>query len=320
VAGELPIAKWLEEILGDQPHVLLYPEVGMVPTIQHLAALRLAPVQCVSLGHPVTTGLTTMDYFLSSDLMEPPDGDAHYTEKLVRLPNLSVYYEPTGIAPASISREEVGLRPDACVFWCGQSLFKYLPQHDEVFPRIAREVVGAQFVFIDLSATQRAKFEGRLERAFAAHGLRFEDHCVILDRLLPDKFAAVLGLSDVFLNSISWSGFNTTMESLDYDLPIVTMATPFMRGRHTLAIARMSGLDEAIVSSLGEYIELAVHLGNDPTARATARRRIAERKVRIYRDASAIRALEDFLEQAARSPVQEHLQQPNDASVVDLPG
>ena len=51
-----------------------------------LAAQRLAPVQCNSLGHPETSGLPTIDYFLSSDLMEPLDAARHYTERLVRLP------------------------------------------------------------------------------------------------------------------------------------------------------------------------------------------------------------------------------------------
>ena len=301
VAGPLPIPAWCNEILADRPHVLLYPEVGMDPTTEHLASMRLAPVQCVSWGHPVTTGLPTMDYFLTSERMEPPNGEDHYTEKLVRLPNLSVYYEPLGIAPASMSRREIGLRPDACVYWCGQSLFKYLPQYDQVFPRIACEVAGCQFVFIDLIATQRAKFRKRLERAFAAHGIRFEDHCVILDRLSAAQFGAVLGLSDVYLDSIAWSGFNTTLECLDHDLPIVTIATSLMRGRHTLAIAKVMGLDEAIASSLDEYVKLAIRLGNDPTARMAMRRTVAERKERVYRDASAIRALEAFLERVARS-------------------
>lgn len=301
VAGPLAISAWCDEILADRPHVLLYPEVGMDPTTEHLASMRLAPVQCVTWGHPVTTGLPTMDYFLTSELMEPLDGDDHYNEKLERLPKLSVYYEPLGIAPASMNREELGLRPDACVYWCGQSLFKYLPQYDQVFPRIAHEVAGCQFVFIDHAATQRAKFCKRLERAFAAHDLRFEDHCVILNRLSAAQFGAVLGLSDVYLDSIGWSGFNTTLESLDHDLPIVTIAATFMRGRHTLAIAKVMDLDEAIASTLDEYVKLAIRLGNDPTARVAMRTKVAERKVRVYRDASPIRALEAFLEQAARS-------------------
>ena len=301
VAGARTIPAWRDTILADRPHVLLYPEVGMDPTTMHLAALRLALVQCASWGHPVTTGLPTMDYFLTADGMEPPDGDAHYTEKLVRLPNLSIYYEPVVVAAALTAREAIGLRPDACVYWCGQSLYKYLPQHDQVFARIARQVPGSQFVFIDLLNTHRAKFRGRLELAFAAEGLRAEEHCLILDRLSAEQFSSVLGLSDVYLDSIGWSGGNTTLESLEHGLPIVTIAGEFMRGRHTLAIAQQMGLNEAVVRSIDDYIALAVRLGNNPEERAAMHAKITDRKARVYRDVSAIRALEDFLEHVARA-------------------
>ncbi len=59
-----------------------------------LAAQRLAPVQCVAWGHPQTTGMPTMDHFLSSELMEPQDAAANYTEQLACLPNLGLYYVP----------------------------------------------------------------------------------------------------------------------------------------------------------------------------------------------------------------------------------
>ena len=81
---------------------LLYPEIGMDPVCAKLAALRLAPVQAVGLGHPMTTGLPTMDAFLSSALMEPEDGEDWYTEQLVRLPNLGILYEPVLRDPAPL--------------------------------------------------------------------------------------------------------------------------------------------------------------------------------------------------------------------------
>ena len=69
----------------------------------------------------------------------------------MRLPNLSISYEPAVVpAAALMAREAIGLGPDACVYWCGQSLYKYLPQQDQGFGRIARQVPGSQFVFIDL--------------------------------------------------------------------------------------------------------------------------------------------------------------------------
>jgi protein O-GlcNAc transferase len=139
---------WRDEILADAPHVLIYPGLLMDELSLQLAAQRLAPIQCNALGHPETSGLPTIDYFLSRDMMEPLDADKHYTERLVRLPNLSIYYEPLATSQATITRGELGVRPDAIVFWCGQSLYKYHPQYDFVFAKIAKFVGNCQFVFI----------------------------------------------------------------------------------------------------------------------------------------------------------------------------
>ena len=53
--------------------ILFYQDIGMEPISYFLAFARLAPVQCVSFGHPNTTGIPTMDYFISNDLFEPPE-------------------------------------------------------------------------------------------------------------------------------------------------------------------------------------------------------------------------------------------------------
>src|SRR2546426_1161111 len=80
----LPFDALAKTIRSDSLHVLIFPEIGMDPVTTKLATLRLAPVQCNSWGHPITSGMPTMDYYLSSDLMEPADGQEHYTEELVR--------------------------------------------------------------------------------------------------------------------------------------------------------------------------------------------------------------------------------------------
>jgi predicted O-linked N-acetylglucosamine transferase (SPINDLY family) len=81
-----------EQILADKLHILVYPEIGMEKTIFQIAALRLAPIQCMAWGHPVTSGLPTIDYYLSSELIEPENAQDHYTEKLIRLANIGVAY------------------------------------------------------------------------------------------------------------------------------------------------------------------------------------------------------------------------------------
>ena len=65
-------------IRDDNLHVLIYPGIGMDRMTTRLASLRLAPIQCASWGHPDTSGLPTIDYYLSSDLMEPPEANDHY--------------------------------------------------------------------------------------------------------------------------------------------------------------------------------------------------------------------------------------------------
>jgi predicted O-linked N-acetylglucosamine transferase (SPINDLY family) len=292
---------WRREILADAPHVLIYPGLWMDSLSLQLAAQRLARVQCNSWGHPETSGMPTLDYFLSSDLMEPADADAHYTEKLVRLPNLSVYYEPVETEPVAVTREEFRLRPDVPAFWCGQSVFKYLPQYDDVFARIAA-AGDCQFVFLrhDRGPPVNELFDARLERAFAARGLRASDHCVFLTRLTQSKFVAALGLCDVFLDSIGWSGCNSALESLPHNLPIVTLRGASMRGRHSAAILQMMDVPETIADNIDDFVALAARLAKNPEERQALSRRIADNKHKLFRDRACIAALEDLLERSAR--------------------
>ena len=96
VQGPRSIRAWLEEVAADRPDVMFYPEVGMDAATCALAALRLAPLQVAGWGHPVTTGLTSIDLFVSGELLEGTGAERHYREKLVRLPGTGVC---TDLAP-----------------------------------------------------------------------------------------------------------------------------------------------------------------------------------------------------------------------------
>ncbi len=285
-----------DTICRHKPHVLIYPGLGMDPSTMKLAALRLAPIQCVSWGHPETTGLPTMDYFLSSELMEPTDGDEHYSEELVRLPNLSICYEPLA-DPAGLPLVTIpGVIPGDISYLCCQNLMKYLPQHDDVFPAIASRVKRAKFVFIKFSEPHAQCFSNRMEAAFARYGLSSLDHVVFVPPLNGTGYAAMNAATDVFLDSIGWSGGNTTFESLPFNKPIVTLPGEFMRGRHAAAILRMMGIEETIAADKQGYIDSAVRLGNDRGWYRAVSSRIADNKHLVYGDVSCVRALETFLE------------------------
>ena len=288
--------KLCEFIRNDNLHILIYPEIGMDPVTTRLASLRLSPIQCTSWGHPDTSGLPTIDYFLSSDLMEPADADDHYTEKLIRLPNLSIYYTPVDFPPADINRETFNLRQKSVLYLCCQSLYKYIPQYDEVYPRIAKEVGDCQFLFIAHESNYvTEQFRQRIYQSFEKFGLRADNYIVFLPRLDVGHYGAINSLSDIYLDSISWSGCNSTFEAISYNLPIVTLPGELMRGRHTSAILTMMGITETIAATKDEYIELAVRLGLDSEWRKYISDKIASCKHVIYYDKTCIKALEDFL-------------------------
>jgi protein O-GlcNAc transferase len=289
-------------IREDDLHVLIYPEIGMDPITVRLAALRLAPVQCTSWGHPDTSGFPTIDYYLSSDLMEPPDADEHYTEKLIRLPNVSVYYTPLDVPSVKVNRDTFGLRSKSILYLCSHALFTYLPQYDEVFPRIAQQVGNCQFVFIsNRSNLITEQFRLRLIRVFSRFHLPANDFVVFLPRLDKKQYHALNCMADIFLDSIGWSGCNSTFEAIACNLPVVTYPGTLMRQRHCAAILTMMDMMETIARSADEYVEIAVRLGKDAELRKQVSDKIMLNKHLIYYDKTCIAALEDFLEKAAMS-------------------
>jgi protein O-GlcNAc transferase len=269
-----------------------------------LGCLKLAPIQITSWGHPQTSGLPTIDYYLSSDLMESENAQVNYTEKLVRLPNLSIHYTPLVNEYDAISKKNIGIADNEMMFWCCQSLFKYLPQHDDVFPKIAKQLTNSKFVFIQHHQSEYITeiFRQRLQETFQEFGLNYQDYCIFLRQMHPTSFAGISAIADIFLDSIGWSGCNSTLESIAHNVPVVTLPGELMRGRHSLAILKMMGIEETIASNKEEYVQLAIRLGRDSEYRQSISQLIAQNKHKLYGDLEPIRALEEFLLNAVGKP------------------
>ncbi|MDF2386959.1 glycosyl transferase family 1 [Nostoc ellipsosporum NOK] len=285
-----------DQIIADQLHILVFPEIGMNPQTMQMAGLRLAPVQCTAWGHPVTTGLPTIDYFLSSELMEVENAQEHYSEKLIRLPNIGVSYPKPYIPPVVKTRSDFQLPDDAIIYLSCQAPFKYLPQYDFIFAEIAHRVPQAKFVFLRGSLIQP-----RLKRAFAAVGLDYEDYCVFLS--IPERldYLMINLLSDVYLDTFTWSGGNTSLEAIACNLPIVTYPGEFMRSRHSDSFLKMLGVTDTIALNTAEYIEIAVKLGLDPVWRRDVSQRISQRHDRLFDDKACVLGLEAFYKQVVEA-------------------
>ncbi len=295
------LEKVCQQIIADKLHILVYTDLGMLPQATLMAGLRLAPVQCTSWGNTVTSGLPTIDYYLSNELMEPENAESHYSEQLIRLPNIGMSYPKPIIPKATKNRSDFQLKNDAIIYLSCQSLFKYLPQYDYIFAAIVSQVPQAQIVFISyLSDHVKDQFRRRLQRAFASVGLNSEDYCVMVPPQDWDSYCNLNLVSDIFLDTFSWSGGNSTFEAIACNLPVVTSPGEFMRGRNSYGILKMLGVTETIAKDADEYIKIAVRLGLDRNWRESIVEKIKHRHSYLYEDRTCVAALEYFYQSVVR--------------------
>jgi predicted O-linked N-acetylglucosamine transferase (SPINDLY family) len=298
-SGPRSLRDWADAILRQRPDVLIYPEVGMDPTALKLAAMRLAPVQACSWGHPETSGLPTMDYYLSAEDLEPADAQANYSEKLVALPHLGCYFEPRLAAGPRPQLRELGLDGDQPLLICPGVPFKYAPQHDWVFPELALRLGRCRFVFF--THRMRAlseRLHERLRAAFHARDLDAERFVTFVPWLSKAAFLGLMSQAHVCLDSIGFSGFNTALQSVQAGLPIVAREGRFLRGRLASGILKRLGLPDLIAASEEDYVALVEKIIRQPAYRAHLVARMDASRQKLFADQDAIRGLERFLEQA----------------------
>jgi predicted O-linked N-acetylglucosamine transferase (SPINDLY family) len=275
-----------------QLDVLYYCDIGMDAWTYFLAHARLAPVQCVTWGHPVTTGIPTIDYFVSSRLLEPEDAAEHYSEELAPLEKLNVYYYEPSIAPPVKSRSALGLDETANLYVCPQSLFKIHPGFDVILAGILRGDPRGRVVLIEGTfAHWKTLLAARFERSFPD----VADRVVFLPRVSQDDFLHLLARADVLLDTTPFSGGSTSYEAFASGTPVVTLPGRLLRGRITAACYQQMGVLDCIARSEDEYVQIALRLGMDPAWRDHVRGEILRRKHLLFEDAAAVRQLESFL-------------------------
>jgi protein O-GlcNAc transferase len=287
------LSKTIATMRADDLDFLMLPDIGMTPSSRFLSLHRIAPVQFTAWGHPVTSGSPAIDFYLSSDLMEPDDAALHYSEKLIRLPNLALFLEPTSATPPP---QDFGLPEGRVLYGCLQSLFKYLPRHDDILPRIAAEIPRALFIFIEGATTHMTNTtRARLDAAFAKAGLSASEHVLFLPRMGAAEFEALTRRMDILVDSLGWSGGNTTLGAIEAGVPLITCPGAFMRGRHSYAMFRMMNMPSAIATDKEDMVRKLIALGQEPDRRGSMREDLDQRKEALYVDKSLIAALDRFL-------------------------
>ena len=116
---------------------------------------------------------------------------------------------------------------------------------------------------------------------------------------MPD-FNSLMQAMHVCIDSVGWSGGNTTLSNISFGAPLATLEGEFMRGRHSSAMFRMIGAEEMIAATMDEYVGKLVRLGKEEAYRQHCKELFRQGQPRLYRDQSFIRAFDGFLKEASR--------------------
>jgi predicted O-linked N-acetylglucosamine transferase (SPINDLY family) len=273
--------------------IAFFADIGMEPLTYFLAFWRLAPIQMVTWGHSVTSGVDTIDYYVSADAIEAVGSEQYYTEKLVRLPG---YFMPRYRRPAlggpRRPRAQLGLPEDKHLYCCPQNLFKFHPDFDPAMKAILEGDPRAELVLLEfLREGVKEQLTRRLERTLG----RLVSRIRFIPRSAHRDFLQYLAAADVILDPFHFGGCNSSCDSLSLGVPVVTLPGSQLPGRFTLGLYKEIELDSCVARSADEYVDIALRLGRDAEYRRSVSQQISERCARLFDRPDAALALGDEL-------------------------
>ena len=287
-----------ERIAAEKLDILFYTDLGLEPWTYFLSFARLAPIQCTSGGHPVTSGVPAIDYYISSTVDETPSAQEHYREKVVLLSERPVCYYPAAVPQLNKGRADFGLADDRRVYLCPMTPFKLQPEMDEIFREILKADEAGEIVFVlnrqpELWQSVQARFARTIPDVLSR--LRY------LPFLPLPEFIELLRLADVMLDTLSFGGGTTSLEALAIGTPVVTLPGELLRQRATSGLYQRMGVLDCVAHNVEDYVRRAVEIARHPERRAAIKQEILARNHVLFGQQAGLREAGEFLLDALQS-------------------
>ena len=235
-------------------------------------ARKPAPVQITWIGYEGTTGLAAMDYLLADRHVVPTGAEPFYRERVLRLPDGYLCYDPPAVAPP------VGPLPAAergyVTFGSFNNLTKITPEVVAVWAEILRGASRSRLV-LKYKGLSDVAVRGRYFDLFAHCGVGQERLDLLPWTSFSENLAAYQGV-DIGLDPFPFSGGATTCEALWMGVPVITLPGETFASRHCTSHLASVGLTETIAESREQYVRLALDLSQDLPRLAAMRCRLRE--------------------------------------------
>lgn len=289
---ELNVAR--DDVAKLELDVLIYLDLGMDPMSYFLAFARLANIQMVLGGHPVTTGIPNVDYYLSAKVMENSKSPEHYSEKLVQLDSPLIYFERPVIRDFRKTRKDFGLPEKKILYICPMKLHKMHPDFDVIiFDLLKKDKNGYIVLFEDNKYPWwKSMFMRRLSESLSVSALR---HIIFLPWMNKDDLLDVIQESDVVLDPVHFGIGSTAILVYSTTTPMVTWAGEFMRGRVGYAYCQILNINECVASSKEVYADKAFELATNKNMRSLIAEKTKKNDFLIYENSKPINEFTDLL-------------------------
>jgi predicted O-linked N-acetylglucosamine transferase (SPINDLY family) len=223
-----------------------------------LFAGRCAPVQISWIGYPNTSGLKSMDYRFTDDIVDPVGEPELYTERLVRLANgFCAWMPPTDAPPVS---ELPAAKNGFVTFGSLHTLARLNEKVIGLWSRVLSAVPGSRLVIF--RNTLDDTIIKRLSSWFSGNGIGLNR--VVFQRDVPPQGHLVVYQGvDIALDTFPWSGHTTACEALWMGVPVITLRGDRAAGRMVASILSHAGMPELVAETQEQYAELARGMSAD---------------------------------------------------------
>ena len=242
--------------------VIVYCEIGMDYKPYILSYSRLAPVQVNTWGHSETSGIDTIDYFISSKYYELPYeiSQKYYSEKLILTDSLCTCYPKLDILNKPFkTREELGFKKDDNIFSCLQASFKISETIEYIIKSILEKYENSVIFFSIAFAPFCQKQLTRMFNKFGTQSKRIKFFKV----LSLYEYLNLINISDIVLDTYPFGGCNSSLEAFYLNKPVMTLPTNKINGRFTQGFYKKMGIDFCIAKNKQDYINKCICLMND---------------------------------------------------------
>ncbi len=283
--------RMIQNVQAQRFDLFYFWESGTDPWNYFMPFFRLGRVQFTSWGSAGSTGIPQMDYFVSCQALEGPAPQARYTERLLLMKQLPIWYDSSMLLISEQSRQELGLPDDGrLLVLFPHNLLKLHPDFDSVLGAIFRQCPDAILVLVAAYHPDwTARVAARLSRQLAS------EQFVILPRLTPTDFSALLRIGDFGLDPWPYGAGKIAFEALGLSLPLLTWPQDTLKGRIVAACYAVLEMTECLATSPGDYVQKAVRLCRDAVWRAHIRHLLHTRKHRLFQNDAAVREFSDVL-------------------------